>query len=59
MQNDPLIGRQLGRYKIEKLIGSGGMASVYRALDESLGRTVAMKIIHQGVALSGPGDATL
>jgi serine/threonine protein kinase len=55
MREDPLIGKQIDRYKIEKLIGSGGMASVYRAVDVSLGRTVAMKIIHQSIALSGQG----
>ena len=41
------IGRTIGgRYKIESLLGSGGMSSVYRATDPNLQRTVAIKIIH-------------
>lgn len=36
-----------GRYALEMLIGSGGMADVYRAKDQLLERTVAVKILHQ------------
>ena len=36
-----------GRYALEILIGSGGMADVYRAKDQLLERTVAVKILHQ------------
>lgn len=39
-------GRVLGgRYELEKLIGQGGMALVYRARDQVLGRPVAVKIL--------------
>jgi serine/threonine protein kinase/predicted negative regulator of RcsB-dependent stress response len=34
-----------GRYKLKSLIGQGGMATVYRALDTVLGREVAIKIL--------------
>ncbi|HEY3937795.1 MAG TPA: protein kinase [Bryobacteraceae bacterium] len=37
-------GSQLGPYKIEALIGVGGMGAVYRATDTRLGREVAIKI---------------
>jgi serine/threonine protein kinase len=36
---------RLGPYQLEKLIGSGGMGVVYRALDTRQGREVAVKII--------------
>ncbi len=36
-----------GRYAIEVLVGSGGMADVYRAKDRLLERTVAVKILHR------------
>jgi eukaryotic-like serine/threonine-protein kinase len=35
-----------GRYELEKLVGSGGMSSVYRANDRMLERKVALKILH-------------
>jgi serine/threonine-protein kinase len=42
---DPLLGRVLGRrYEIVALIARGGMATVYRAYDRQLDRTVAIKV---------------
>lgn len=44
-----------GRYRLEGLIGAGGMSTVYRAIDETLGRTVAVKLFPPGTA--EPADA--
>src|ERR1700733_3836537 len=43
-------GTNLGPYQIESLLGAGGMGEVYRARDTRLDRTVAIKILTQGLA---------
>lgn len=45
MIEDPLIGRQLGNYRVERLLGRGGMASVYYGWDVRLERPVAIKML--------------
>ncbi|MBN1657968.1 MAG: serine/threonine-protein kinase [Anaerolineae bacterium] len=45
MSDDRLVGRQLGNYRLERMIGRGGMAQVYYGLDVRLKRPVAIKVI--------------
>ena len=46
-----LVGTSLnGRYRLEARIASGGMSTVYRALDETLERQVAVKLMNREVA---------
>jgi serine/threonine protein kinase len=44
-----------GRYRVEAPIGEGGHGVVYRAADTSVGRSVALKLLHSGM----PGVANL
>ena len=48
-----LVGRELGSYRIDAHIGSGGMGDVYTATDLRLGRRVALKLLSPHVR----GDA--
>src|SRR3954468_16092971 len=47
----PLIGRQIGVYRLEEEIGRGGMGAVYRAerIDGEFRQRVAIKLIKRGM----------
>ncbi|MGC5011253.1 serine/threonine-protein kinase [Streptosporangium sp. DT93] len=46
MNDRALIGREMAGYQIEDIIGKGGMAVVYLAVDPRLNRRVALKILN-------------
>ncbi len=49
----PFVRLDPARYSVESQIGEGGMGTVYRVVDRTLGRTVAMKVCKRG---PGEGD---
>ncbi|HUS64631.1 MAG TPA: serine/threonine-protein kinase, partial [Kofleriaceae bacterium] len=46
-EQDPFIGQLVGSYRIERLIGSGGMGRVYVAVHPEIGSRVAIKVLSQ------------
>ncbi len=53
---DPLIDTRRGHFLIETCLGRGGMGAVYQALDESLQRYVALKVIRPDRTASNDGS---
>ncbi|MFW5921210.1 MAG: serine/threonine-protein kinase, partial [Polyangiales bacterium] len=50
-EGDPLVGTTIaGRFYVEARIGTGGMGSVYRAVQSGLGRKIALKILKEEVS---------
>jgi serine/threonine protein kinase len=50
-EEDPMIGRRLGAYRIEREIGRGGMGAVYEALraDNEFNKRAAIKLVKRGM----------
>lgn len=51
--SDTLIGRKLGDYVIQEILGRGGMAHVYRGYDPNLQRFAAVKVIDSRLLSKG------
>lgn len=47
--SEDLSGRRLGHYKIDSVLGRGGMSVMYRATDVRLGRKVALKVMGEHI----------
>lgn len=47
---DGLVNSQLGQYQILAKLGQGGMATVFKAHEQSLNRMVALKVLHPSLA---------
>jgi serine/threonine-protein kinase len=45
--NDSLLGTEIDRYRLAKLIGEGGMGRVYQAVQPAIGSRVAIKILSE------------
>jgi serine/threonine protein kinase len=51
--SEDLTGRRIGHYRIDDVLGRGGMSVLYRATDVRLGRKVALKVMGENLT----GDA--
>ncbi|HEY5933367.1 MAG TPA: hypothetical protein VIU61_01955, partial [Kofleriaceae bacterium] len=42
---DPLVGTDVGRFRVVRVLGKGGMGSVYLGVQQAVGARVAIKVI--------------
>ena len=48
---DPWLGKLVdGRYKVEEILGRGGMGVVYKIKHQRMGKIAAMKVLHSELA---------
>jgi len=44
-----IVGTRIGRYLLQEVVSSGGMGTVYKALQDHPERTVAVKVMRKGM----------
>jgi serine/threonine protein kinase len=49
--SDPLLGTNVGSYRLAKLIGRGGMGAVYLGIHPGIGSRVAIKVLSPGASM--------
>jgi serine/threonine protein kinase len=49
-EDDKVVGSSIGEYRIDAIIGSGGMGVVYRGVHPEIDKTVAIKVIRRHLA---------
>ena len=47
-----MVGQHIGKYRVTQQIGRGGMGTVYAAIDETLHRDVAIKVLNAELLLA-------
>ena len=57
-QHDPLVGAELGPYRVLQRLGVGGMGTVYSGVEQNIDKKVAIKVVHPHV-MSMPELPTL
>ena len=45
--SDPLLGTSIGRFRVERFIGQGGMGAVYELLHPGIQKRMALKVLHE------------
>ena len=49
-RRDPCLPESVGRFRVESILGSGGMGEVYKAIDPTLQRVVAVKTVRPDIS---------
>src|SRR3984885_12091798 len=58
-EGGPVLGDTLGRYRLERELGAGGMGVVHAAFDPDLERRIALKVLRSATATAEARDRLL